>query len=60
MTPQMLKALKIFMEMFLIDQSVSLFDFKQKERVRKFTKLTVIVACMKFISLVYRQWQYLG
>ena len=60
MSPQMIKALKIFMEMVLIDQSISLFEFKQKERVRKFTKLTIIVACLKFISLVYRQWQYLG
>lgn len=60
MTPQMLKALKIFMEMFLIDQSVSLIEFKQKERVRKFTKLAVIVAALKFVSCTWRQWQYLG
>lgn len=60
MTPQMLKVLKIFMEMFLIDQSISLIEFEQKDRVRKFTKLAVIVACLKFISLVWRQWQYLG
>lgn len=60
MTPQMLKALKVFMEMVLIDQCISLVEFKQKDRVRKFTKLTIIVACLKFISLVSRQWQFLG
>lgn len=60
MTPQMIKVLKIFMEMFLIDQSISLIEFEQKERVRKFTKFAVIVACLMFISLTWRQWQYLG
>lgn len=60
MSPQMIKALKIFMEMVLIDQSISLLEFKQKESVRKFTKLAIIVACIKFISLTWRQWQFLG
>lgn len=57
MTPQMIRALSFFMIAMFFKES---FDFADWKKGKKVSNLVVMVICLRFLFLVYRQWSYLG
>lgn len=57
MTPQMIKILSLFMIAVFLKES---FDFADMKRCKNVCSLLVMTFALRFIFLVYRQWQYLA
>lgn len=57
MTPQMIRVLTYFMAVFAIKQGCEIADMKRAKNV---TSGILIIICLRFLFLVYRQWTYLG
>lgn len=57
MTPQMIRILTYFMAVFAIKQGFEIVDMKKAKMV---SSGVLIVICLRFLFLVYRQWSYLG
>ena len=57
MTPQMIRALSIFMIAMIFKES---FDFTDMKRCKNICSLFVMTFALRFLFLVYRQWQFLG
>lgn len=57
MSPQMIRVLTYFMALFAVKQGCEIADMKRAKMV---TSGALIVICLRFLFLVYRQWAYLG
>lgn len=57
MSPQMIRVLTYFMAVYAIKQGCELADMKRAKTV---TSGALILICLRFLFLVYRQWNYLG
>lgn len=57
MSPQMIRVLTYFMAVFAIKQGFEIVDMKRAKIV---TGGVLILICLRFLFLVYRQWSYLG
>lgn len=57
MTPQMIRVLTYFMAVFAVKQGCELADMKRAKMV---SSGVLILICLRFLFLVYRQFQYLG
>lgn len=57
MTPQMIRVLTYFMAVFAVKQGCELADMKRAKMV---SSGVLILICLRFLFLVYRQWAYLG
>ncbi|MDD7044340.1 MAG: hypothetical protein PUI05_02760 [Peptoniphilaceae bacterium] len=57
MSPQMIRILTYFMAAYAIKQGCELADMKRAKTV---SSGVLIVICLRFLFLVYRQWNYLG
>lgn len=57
MTPQMIRLLTYFMAGYAVKQGFEIADMKKAKMV---TSGALIVICLRFLFLVYRQWSYLG
>lgn len=57
MTPQMIRVLTYFMAVYAVKQGCELSDMKKAKMV---SSGVLIVICLRFLFLVYRQWSYLG
>lgn len=57
MSPQMIRVLTYFMAVYAVKQGFELADMKKAKMV---SSGVLIVICLRFLLLVYRQWAYLG
>ena len=57
MTPQMIRILTYFMAVYAVKQACEIADMKRAKNV---TSGILIIICLRFLFLVYRQWQFLG
>ena len=57
MTPQMIRVLTYFMAVFAVKQGCELADMKRAKMV---SSGVLMLICLRFLFLVYRQWSYLG
>lgn len=57
MTPQMIRVLSFFMIATIFKES---FNFADMKRCKNICSLLVMTLALKFVFLVYRQWQYLA
>lgn len=57
MSPQMIRVLTYFMAVYAVKQGCELADMKRAKTV---TSGILILICLRFLFLVYRQWQFLG
>lgn len=57
MSPQMIRVLTYFMAAYAVKQGCEIADMK---RVKNVTSGILIIICLRFLFLVYRQWSYLG
>lgn len=57
MSPQMIRVLTYFMALFAVKQGCEIADMKRAKMV---TSGALILICLRFLFLVYRQWSYLG
>ena len=57
MTPQMIRILTYFMAAYAVKQGCEIVDMKRAKNV---TSGILIIICLRFLFLVYRQWAYLG
>lgn len=57
MSPQMIRILTYFMAAYAIKQGCELADMKRAKMV---SSGVLILICLRFLFLVYRQWAYLG
>ncbi len=57
MTPQMIRVLTYFMAVYAVKQGCELAGVKRAKTV---TSGILILICLRFLVLVYRQWQYLA
>lgn len=57
MTPQMIRVLTYFMAVYAVKQGCEIADMKRAKTV---TSGILILICLRFLFLVYRQWSYLG
>lgn len=57
MSPQMIRVLTYFMAVFAVKQGCELADMKRAKMV---SSGVLILICLRFLFLVYRQWQFLG
>ena len=57
MTPQMIRVLSFFMIVVFFKES---FDFTDMKRCKNISSLFVMTFALRFLFLVYKQWQYLG
>lgn len=57
MSPQMIRVLTYFMAVFAIKQGCELADMKRAKMV---SCGVLILICLRFLFIVYRQWAYLG
>lgn len=57
MSPQMIRILTYFMAAYAIKQGCELADMKRAKTV---SSGVLILICLRFLFLVYRQWNYLG
>lgn len=57
MSPQMIKILTYFMAVFAVKQGCEIAGVKRAKMVSSWA---LVLICLKFLFLVYRQWSYLG
>jgi hypothetical protein len=57
MTPQMIKILAYFMAVYAVNQGCEIAGIKKAKTV---SSGVLILICLRFLFLVYRQWNYLG
>lgn len=57
MSPQMLRVLTYFMAVYAVKQGCELADMKRAKTV---SSGVLVLICLRFLFLVYRQWAYLG
>ncbi len=57
MSPQMIRILTCFMAIFAVKQGCELADMKKSKMVSGWA---LVLICLRFLVLVYRQWSYLG
>lgn len=57
MTPQMIRILTFFMAAYAVKQGCEIADMKRAKMV---SSGALILICLRFLFLVYRQWSYLG
>lgn len=57
MSPQMIRVLTYFMAVYAVKQGCEIADMKRAKIV---TGGVLILICLRFLFLVYRQWSYLG
>ena len=57
MTPQMIRVLTYFMAVYAVKQGCEIADMKRAKNV---TSGILIIICLRFLFVVYRQWQFLG
>lgn len=57
MTPQMIRILTFFMAAYAVKQGCEMAGIKRAKNV---TSGILILICLRFLFLVYRQWAYLG
>lgn len=57
MTPQMIRILTYFMAVYTVKQGCEIAGIKRAKMV---SSGILIAICLKFLFLVYRQWQYLA
>ena len=57
MTPQMIRILTYFMTAVIFKESFELAGIKKAKMV---SSGVLIAICLRFLFLVYRQWQYLA
>lgn len=57
MTPQMIRILTYFMAVYAVKQGCEISDMKKAKMV---SSGVLIAICLRFLFLVYRQWQYLA
>ena len=57
MTPQMIRILTYFMAVYAVKQG---FEIAGIKRAKNITSGILILICLRFLFLVYRQWAYLG
>lgn len=57
MTPQMIRILTYFMAVYAVKQGCEIAGMKRAKIV---TGGVLILICLRFLFLVYRQWAYLG
>ena len=57
MSPQMIRILTYFMAVYAVKQGCELAGVKRAKTV---ASGVLILICLKFLFLVYRQWQFLG
>lgn len=57
MSPQMIRVLTYFMAVYAVKQGCEIADMKRAKMV---SSGVLILICLRFLFLVYRQWQFLG
>ena len=57
MTPQMIKVLTYFMAVYAVKQGCEISGIKKAKTV---SSGVLILICLRFLFLLYRQWAYLG
>ena len=57
MSPQMIRILTYFMAVYAVKQGCEIAGVKRAKTV---TSGVLILICLRFLFLVYRQWSYLG
>lgn len=57
MTPQMIRTLTYFMLVVFFKES---FDFADMKKAKNISSLVIMTIVLRFLFLVYRQWNYLG
>lgn len=57
MSPQMIRILTYFMAVYAVKQGCELADMKKSKMVSGWA---LVLICLRFLFLVYRQWSYLG
>lgn len=57
MSPQMIRILTYFMAVYAVKQGCEIAGVKRAKTV---TSGVLILICLRFLFLVYRQWAYLG
>ena len=57
MTPQMIRVLTCFMAVYAVKQGCEIAGVKRAKTV---ASGVLIVICLMFLFIVYRQWSYLG
>lgn len=57
MTPQLIRALTYFMLVVFFKES---FDFADWKIGKNISSLVMMAIVLRFLFLVYRQWNYLG
>lgn len=57
MTPQMIRLLTYFMAGYAVKQG---FELAGVKRAKTVTSGVLILICLRFLFLIYRQWAYLG
>lgn len=57
MTPQMIRILTYFMAVYAVKQGCEIARVK---RAKTINSGVLILICLRFLFLVYRQWQFLG
>ncbi|ACV28843.1 Uncharacterised protein [Anaerococcus prevotii] len=57
MSPQMIRVLTYFMAVYTVKQGCEIADMKKAKMVSGWA---LVLICLRFLFLVYRQWSYLG
>lgn len=57
MTPQMIRILVYFMTAVIFKES---FDFAGMKKAKDISSIVVVSTALRFVFMVYKQWQFLG